>query len=116
MACSPPSPPVPSTSTLIDGIFLDKRIVCIGRERIVLLGSRGGEKMPVTGDGRIELSRRVVTVEVSGKLIFRVKEGDKGVVKEWTFGPLEAGFSTGELEFSFCTMEVTVFWSLMSDY
>jgi hypothetical protein len=52
-------------------VFLDKRVVCIGHERILLLDS-GDEKLPVTGDGRIKLSRRVVSVEVSGKLIFRV--------------------------------------------
>ncbi|CAN6226211.1 unnamed protein product [Urochloa humidicola] len=100
-----------------NGVFLDKRIIRIGHERIVLLGSRG-EKLPITGDGQIKLSRRVVSVETSGKLIVRVKAlgGVEGVVeKDSSFDPLEAGSSISELEFSFCKMEVTVFWSLISE-
>ncbi|CAN6185258.1 unnamed protein product [Urochloa humidicola] len=99
-----------------DGVFLDKRIIRIGHERIMLLDSRG-EKLPVIGDGQIKLSRSVVSVETSGKLIVRVKAlgGDGVVEKESSFDPLEAGSSIGELEFSFCTLEVTVFWSLLSE-
>ncbi|CAL5071505.1 unnamed protein product [Urochloa decumbens] len=101
-----------------NGVFLDKRIIRIGHERIVLLDSRG-EKLPITDDGQIKLSRRVVSVETSGKLIVRVKAlgGDEGVVeKESSFGPLKAGSSIGKLEFSFCALEVTVFWSLLSEW
>ncbi|KAF8746029.1 hypothetical protein HU200_013422 [Digitaria exilis] len=90
----------------------------IGHERIVLLDSRG-EKLPITGDGDIKLSRRVVSVETSGKVIVRVNamEGDQQVAaKETIFNPLRASSSKGELEFSFCTIEVNVFWSLLSQY
>ncbi|XP_022680107.1 uncharacterized protein LOC101756576 [Setaria italica] len=86
-------------------------------DRIVLLDSRG-ERLPITGDGNIKLSRRVVSVETSGKLVVRVKalEGDKQVEKETSFDPLEASSSISDLEFSFCKMEVTVFWLLISYY
>lgn len=99
-------------------LFSDKRITGIGHERIVLLDCRG-EKLPTTDDGKVNLSRRVVSVQTSGKLIVRAKafQGDKEVaVKESSFKPLEASSSTTELEFSFCTMKVTVFWSLISQY
>ncbi|CAL5071626.1 unnamed protein product [Urochloa decumbens] len=100
------------------GVFLDKRVISIGHERIVLLDFRG-ERLPVAGDGEVKLSRRVVSVETSGKVIVRAKAlgGDKGAVEvESSFEPLEAGSSVGVLEFSFCKMEVTVFWSLISEY
>lgn len=97
--------------------FLEKRVAGIGHERIVLLDSRG-ERLPITGDGNIKLLRRVVSVETSGKLVVRVKtlEGDKQVEKETSFDPLEASSSISDLEFSFCKMEVTVFWLLISYY
>ncbi|KAF8668833.1 hypothetical protein HU200_052034 [Digitaria exilis] len=95
-----------------------RRITGIGHERIVLLDSRG-ERLPVSGDGKIELSRRVVSAETSGKLTVRVSallEGDKDVVEnaESIFDTLEAGRSVGDLQFSFCKMEVAVFWSLIA--
>nr|CAB3458694.1 unnamed protein product [Digitaria exilis] len=95
-----------------------RRITGIGHERIVLLDSRG-ERLPVSGDGKIELSRRVVSAETSGKLTVRVSallEGDKDVVEnaESIFDTLEAGSSVGDLQFSFCKMEVAVFWSLIA--
>ncbi|CAN6200007.1 unnamed protein product, partial [Urochloa humidicola] len=95
------------TTGIYDGFaFLDHRVTGIGHERIALLDSRG-EKLPVTGDGKIKLSRRVVSVETGGKIIVRVKalDGDKQVEKETSFDPLKAGSSNGELEFSFCKME-----------
>ncbi|OEL33569.1 hypothetical protein BAE44_0005410 [Dichanthelium oligosanthes] len=102
----------------IFGTDRKKTVTGIGHERIVLLDSRG-EKLPITGDGNIKLSRRVVSVETSGKVIVSVKalEGDKQVLeKETRFNPLKASSSIGELEFSFCKMEVAVFWSLISQY
>lgn len=42
-----------------------------GDERILLLDS-GGEKLPVAGDGKIKLSRRVVSVESRGEVIVQV--------------------------------------------
>ncbi|CAN6212427.1 unnamed protein product [Urochloa humidicola] len=108
------------TTGIYDGfVFLEQRVTGIGHERIVLLDSRG-EKLPITGDGKIRLSRRVVSVETSGKMIVRAKAsgGDKEAVEEveCSFKPLKAGSSVGALEYSFCKMEVTVFWSLVSQY
>lgn len=107
-----------TTGIYDDTIFFGKHLRGIGHERIVLLDSRG-EKLPITGDGDIKLSRRVVSVETSGKVIVRVNamEGDQQVAaKETIFNPLRASSSKGELEFSFCTIEANVFWSLLSQY
>ncbi|KAF0924510.1 hypothetical protein E2562_010157 [Oryza meyeriana var. granulata] len=73
-------------------------IASIEHEKIVLLDSRG-EKVVVSGDGKIELSRRVVSVEKIGELKVSVKawEVDSNVVeKVKVFTPLEAGLSNGE--------------------
>ncbi|CAN6212516.1 unnamed protein product [Urochloa humidicola] len=91
-----------------------------GAVRIVLLDS-GGEKSPVAGDGEINLSRRVVSAERSGEVTVQVKvfRGDIGIVEDMISfhgSEAEAGKSTGEIDISFCKMEVTVFWSLVSCY
>lgn len=90
----------------------------VGHERIILLDS-GDKKLPVAGDGEIKLSRRVISVESCGKLIFQVKalEGDTSIAEEKvSFAPLEANRSISELGISFCRMQVTVVWSLVSCY
>lgn len=100
--------------------FLERRVAGVGHERIVLLDSRGG-RLHVDGDGDVELSRRVVSAEDAGRVIVRVEafvegDGEKGVEREARFESLRDGRSVGELEFGFCKMEVTVFWSLISLY
>ncbi|KAJ1292241.1 hypothetical protein BS78_02G377100 [Paspalum vaginatum] len=90
----------------------------VGHERITLLDT-GSEKLPVAGDGEIKLSRRVISVEDCGELIFQARalEGDTQIVEKNTiFKPLEANKRIGELDLSFCRMQVTVFWSLVSEY
>ncbi|XP_062186869.1 uncharacterized protein LOC133890498 [Phragmites australis] len=96
--------------------FCDKNAPSIDHEKIVLLDSRG-EKVPVTGDGKIKLSRCVVSVEIRGELKVSVKawKVDNNVVKkEKVFTPLKAGLSDDTLDIGFCKMEVNVAWSLIS--
>jgi len=84
----------------------------VGHERIILLDS-GGQEVPIAGDGKIKLSRNVISTQHCGEVIFQVKalEGDIKVVEKHTiFHPLEASKSiSSELDIGFCKMEVTVF-------
>ncbi|CAN6206264.1 unnamed protein product [Urochloa humidicola] len=89
-----------------------------GTERIILLDS-GGERLPVASDGTINFSRRVVSVEGCGEVKVQVNafKGETEIVeKKISFHASEAGESIGEIDVSFCKMEVTVFWSLISCY
>ncbi|CAL5085101.1 unnamed protein product [Urochloa decumbens] len=88
----------------------------VDEEDFALLDS-GGEKVPVTGDGNIQLSRHVISVDTSGELKVYVKAwgGDNNVIEAWeVFKPLDAGRSNSMLDISFCKMDVTVAWSLIS--
>lgn len=85
----------------------------------IILLDTAGEKLPVASDGKIKFSRRVVSVEGCGKLIVKVNafEGEiETVGKRLSFQASKAGKSIGDIELSFCKMEVTVFWSLVSRY
>ncbi|CAL5071510.1 unnamed protein product [Urochloa decumbens] len=89
-----------------------------GTERIILLDSRG-EKLPVASDGNISFSRRVVSVEGCGEVKVQVNafKGETKIVEIFkSFHASEAGESIGEIDVSFCKMEVAVFWSLVSYY
>ncbi|KAM3256618.1 hypothetical protein ACQJBY_049196 [Aegilops geniculata] len=81
--------------------------------KVLLLDS--GEKEAVAGDGgKIELSRRVVSVERIGRLLVCAvlsRGGDKLVEAETSFAPLEAGRSHGMLDAGSCKLRVTVAWS-----
>ncbi|KAJ1290318.1 hypothetical protein BS78_02G234300 [Paspalum vaginatum] len=113
------------SAKVVSGSWLDHyrgRIVChtaTSNEDIVLLDSRDG-RMHVTYDGETEISRSVVSVELSGQLIFRVvasQVGDKtDVVLEGAaiFPPKMNGKSRGTCDLSFCKVEITVAWSLFS--
>ncbi|CAL5061808.1 unnamed protein product [Urochloa decumbens] len=96
-----------------------KRIAGVDHNKILLLDSGSG-KVPITGEGEIMLSRRVVSVETTGKLRVCVKASEvskcvKNAVKdELFFTPKEANRSSGLLDAGFCKMEVTVAWSLVS--
>ncbi|CAL5084817.1 unnamed protein product [Urochloa decumbens] len=96
-----------------------KGVAGVDHNKILLLDSGSG-KVPITGEGEIMLSRRVVSVETTGKLRVCVKASEvskcvKNDVKdELFFTPKEANRSSGLLDASFCKMEVTVAWSLVS--
>ncbi|KAM3274093.1 hypothetical protein ACQJBY_043340 [Aegilops geniculata] len=81
--------------------------------KVLLLDS--GEKEAVAGDGgKMELSRRVVSVERSGQLVVCAvlsRGGEKVLEAETSFAPLEAGRSHGMLDVGSCKLRVTVAWS-----
>ncbi|KAL6870601.1 hypothetical protein ACP4OV_014449 [Aristida adscensionis] len=88
----------------------------IDHEEIILLDS-GGEKLPASEDGQIMLSRRVVSVEIRGKLKFRVKawqDGNNVVEKEKVFRPRQNSRTSGVLRLGSCAIKVTVAWPLIS--
>ncbi|CAN6216944.1 unnamed protein product [Urochloa humidicola] len=87
----------------------------VNDEEITLLDSLG-EKVPVTADGDIKLSRRVVSVDTTGELKVSVRAcgGDNIMCKWKSFKPLDAGKGSGTIDMGFCTMDITVFWSLIS--
>ncbi|XP_006659846.1 uncharacterized protein LOC102722604 [Oryza brachyantha] len=92
----------------------DDIVANIDHEKIVLLDFRGKKAV---SDGKVELSRHVVSVEKRGELKVSVKawEVDNNVVEKVTvFTPLEAGISNGELDIGFCKLQVSVAWSLIS--
>jgi hypothetical protein len=76
------------------------------------------EQSRVTDSGDILLSRRVLSVVDPGQLIVSVSawQDNSNIAKnEVVFTSKQAGRSTSDkLEFGFCTMEVTVAWSLIS--
>ncbi|GJM98593.1 hypothetical protein PR202_ga15618 [Eleusine coracana subsp. coracana] len=88
-------------------------------EKVVLLDSED-EEVPVTDDGKIELSREVASVEHKGKLRVFVKawHGDNFLLmKDKVFRAKEAGRSHGKFDVGFCKMQITVAWSLITvDY
>ncbi|RCV13825.1 hypothetical protein SETIT_2G377000v2 [Setaria italica] len=96
-----------------------KGVDSVDHKRIILLDSGSGN-VPVAGEGGIMLSRRVVSVETTGKLrvcvkAWEVSKSVKNAVKdELIFEPKEANRSFGLLDAGFCKMEVTVAWSLVS--
>jgi hypothetical protein len=78
----------------------------------------GDGKFPVSADGIVKLSRRVVSVELKGELIVSVKAvGDQAV--EWrdskVFGAQKSSRRKADVEVGSCKMKVTVAWSLLSD-
>ncbi|KAF7059952.1 hypothetical protein CFC21_066789 [Triticum aestivum] len=80
-----------------------------------------GDRLPVDASGRLELSRRVVCVELQqpeGKLLFSAKalrgsdEKDVRRVRK-TFTPKKVGKTKENIKIGSCEMEVTVTWSLL---
>ncbi|XP_052165040.1 uncharacterized protein LOC127782009 [Oryza glaberrima] len=90
----------------------------IDHEKIVLLDSRG-EKVAVTADSKIKLPRCVVSVESNAELKVSVKawKADNNVVeKAKVFTALKAGVRNTTHDIGFCNMEISVAWSLISQY
>uniref|UniRef100_A0ACD5Y3I7 Uncharacterized protein n=1 Tax=Avena sativa TaxID=4498 RepID=A0ACD5Y3I7_AVESA len=89
---------------------------------LLSFGDDGG--LPLENDGKkIRLSRRVVGVEVDGRLNVKVKAsplpGSRSKVvlsDELVFTPREAGRSQLMLKVGSCEMKVTVAWSLLLRY
>ncbi|CAO2178075.1 unnamed protein product [Urochloa humidicola] len=92
------------------------RTASIGNAEVILLDS-GDDRVHVARDGSIELSRCVASVETIGELEFCVKAWRLGEIvldRKDVFKPKKAGASHHILDVGFCTMEVTIYWSLMS--
>ncbi|TVU38215.1 hypothetical protein EJB05_11572, partial [Eragrostis curvula] len=75
--------------------------------------------VPVSSDGRINLSRSVVSVRKTGELVISLKafEPSKENLlcnKEVVLAARESGRSSGLLQTEFCTLEINVAWSLIS--
>nr|CAB3459331.1 unnamed protein product [Digitaria exilis] len=87
------------------------------KNRVLLLRSEF-EKMPVSDDGMIKLSRCVASVELEGKLTvsvvaFQHDHDDYDRINvvgkdEEDFSPRKSGKSYGRLDVGFCKMDVTV--------
>jgi hypothetical protein len=94
-------------------------ITSIKEGTVLLLDSRDGA-MPIScSTGAIELSRRVVSVNLKGgELVISVAAsqigGDVVARGEAVFRPKKAGTSHGMCELGFCKIKVTVAWSLLS--
>lgn len=89
----------------------------------IMLLSFGEDGLPLEDDGKkIRLSRRVVGVEVDGKLNVSVKallpggSSEDALSDDQVFAPKEAGRSRMMLKVGSCEMEVTVAWSLLLTY
>ncbi|RCV12147.1 hypothetical protein SETIT_2G246200v2 [Setaria italica] len=85
-------------------------------KREILLHNSGVEELHLVGD-EISLSRSVVSVESSGKLMVSVRASDGSVTFTGTkeFKPLEKGTTTRVLHIpKLCQLEITVAWSLFS--
>lgn len=86
---------------------------------VVLVDSRD-RRMPISGSGVCELSRRVVSVELHGVLevdIVALQADGNGSSSAFAKGqacfmPNKAGVSYGTCGLGFCKVEITVGWSL----
>lgn len=87
----------------------------VDREKIVLFDSGDEKKLLITDDdGKIPLSRRVVSVETGGSLAVYVEAVAfvKRVVEtKIYFSTSKEGKSDGKLDMGFCKIQVTVNWS-----
>ncbi|KAF7092074.1 hypothetical protein CFC21_094599 [Triticum aestivum] len=141
LAYAPLDPSVEATVIgvrIIDGVWSEglrgrviAEVTTVREGEVLLLDSRDG-KMPISpSTGAVELSRRVVSVDLEGgKLVVSVvaspqiagkEDGDDGggaavVVArgEAVFAPQRAGTSNGTCDLGFCKVEVAVAWSLVS--
>ncbi|KAL6846810.1 hypothetical protein ACP4OV_024258 [Aristida adscensionis] len=111
---------------IIDGSwpqdFRGKVVACtasLDTADIILLDSRDG-RMPITCDGEIKLSRKVVSVEALGLLgisveASQVDNAPNEVTKDWVvYKARMCGESYGIFDLGFCKVGVTVAWSLLA--
>lgn len=88
---------------------------------IVLVDSRDG-RMPISGSGVLELSRRVVSVELYGALEVEIVALEvDGYGNSSVFAKGQVGFVTDEdsvdydtCNLGFCEVKITVGWSLLA--
>ncbi|KAF7006746.1 hypothetical protein CFC21_026489 [Triticum aestivum] len=82
-------------------------------EKIALLRCRDRE-LPIGPDGVIELSRRVVSVDLGEKLLVAVDASLSDFLARGTavFNPVCSGMSHGVCDLGSCKIQVTVGWSL----
>ncbi|CAM0953703.1 unnamed protein product [Alopecurus aequalis] len=78
----------------------------------------GDDKLPIDDDGKIQLTRSVVSVELKGFLRVSVmarRVNGKPLRREAVFEPKRSGTSSNsKLKVGSCRMEVTVSWSLFA--
>ncbi|XP_037456344.1 uncharacterized protein LOC119327272 [Triticum dicoccoides] len=74
----------------------------------------GGDGLPVAADGKVQLSRRVASVELAGELRVSAEAQceDETSTDVKAFTPRKASRSHGILNVGSCKMKVTVAWSL----
>lgn len=74
----------------------------------------GGDGLPVAADGKVQLSRRVASVELAGELRVSAEARceDETLADVKVFTPRKASRSHGILNVGSCKMKVTVAWSL----
>ncbi|OEL19578.1 hypothetical protein BAE44_0019403 [Dichanthelium oligosanthes] len=102
------------------GLVVCRTTSSLDKGDILLLDSRDGG-MPITCDvGAIELSRRVVSVEVRGQLSVdvvasRIDDKSDVVAKDRVvFRYRICGSNHGICDLGFCKVEITVSWSLLA--
>lgn len=96
---------------------ISTRTASIDKPEVILLDS--GDEVSVSCRGSISLKRCVVSVENDGKLKVCVKagRGEEIVVdKVLSFNPKKDGASHRKFCLGFCTLDVTVSWSLVSAF
>lgn len=89
----------------------------IGKAQVVLLDS-GDDTVHISQGGKFSLSRCVASVEISGKLevIVEAGRGEEIVVGKRFFKPKKDNVSHGIIGLGFCTLDITVAWSLVSAF
>ncbi|CAL5069831.1 unnamed protein product [Urochloa decumbens] len=107
----------PGSGSWPDGYraLFSARTASIGKAEVILLDS-GDDKVCIAGEGTISLSRCVASVEISGKLEVCVKSGRGEFLVSGSkfFKPKKYGASHDDLPLDFCTLDITVKWSLVS--
>ncbi|KAF8660870.1 hypothetical protein HU200_057460 [Digitaria exilis] len=93
------------------------RTASMGNAEVVLLDS-GDDTVHVSLGGRISLSRCVASVEITGELqvVVEAGQGEEIVVRKRVFKPKKDNASHGIIDLCFCTLDITVAWSLVSPF